>query len=367
MGRRSRSPRRDSRRDRDQRRSRSRSRSRSPDDRDDDKKGSSKRLKIKAEREALLSDAQKAQLDDDNDRELRTIFVTQLSVKSTDDDVFELFETVGRVRDVRLITDIKGKSKGMGYVEFYNPESVPKSLNLTGTVMRGVPIIVKFSEAERNQEAASERAANAAAQAQMQRLLETVPEPPHARGMQRPSQGMSGNKGAEYDGREVAEKLEEDEYGWGDGGGYNLSHSSRAMLMAKLSRDHATIKETQRQVVPQIAAREAARDNRPHPGVSMAPMPTKCLLLRNMFDPITERNPSFDVEIKEDVTYECKKFGTLEHIDLDKNSDGQVFLMFSDKKGAIACKKVMNGRFFGGKKLECNFVLEGSYALRWKL
>ena len=96
------------------------------------------RLKIREEREAQLTTAQKNQLDDDNDRELRTIFVTQLSVKSSDDDVFDLFETVGRVRDVRLITDVKGKSKGMGYVEFYNPESVPKSLALTGTVMRGV-------------------------------------------------------------------------------------------------------------------------------------------------------------------------------------------------------------------------------------
>lgn len=323
-------------------------------------------MKIKAEREALLSEAQKTQLDDDNDRELRTIFVTQLSVKSTDDDVFDLFETVGRVRDVRLITDIKSKSKGMGYVEFYNPESVPKSLALTGTMMRGVPIIVKFSEAERNQEAASERAQNAAAVQQMQRLLETAPEPSNKRGMRLPSQGLD-EKASSYDGSQTAEKLEEDEYGWGDGGGYNLSHSSRAMLMAKLSRDHATIKETQRQVVPQIAAREAARDHRPHPGVSMAPMPTKCLLIRNMFDPFTERNPSFDVEIKEDVSYECRKFGKLEHIAVDKNSDGQVFLMFDHKKGAIECKRKMNGRFFGGKKLEADFVLEGSYALRWKL
>lgn len=346
-------------------------------------------MKVKAQREALLSDAQRALLDDDNDRELRTIFVTQLSVKSSDDDVFDLFETVGRVRDVRLITDIKGKSKGMGYVEFYNPESVPKSLQLTGTVMRGVPIIVKFSEAERNQEAASERAANAAAQQQMQRLLETAPTPSDSRGMQLPSQGLDrrerqrDHRGRDrrdrrhrsrsrspprkdFDGSQVAEKLEEDEYGWGDGGGYNLSHSSRAMLMAKLSRDHETIKETQRQVVPQIAAREAARDARPHPGVSMAPMATKCLLIRNMFD-MFERNPTFDVELKEDVSHECKKFGTLEHIGVEKNTDGQVFLQFSDKKGASNCKKVMNGRFFGGKKLECDFVLEGSYALRWKL
>jgi len=320
-------------------------------------------LKIKAEREALLTQAQRTQLDDDNDRELRTIFVTQLSVKSTDDDVFDLFETVGRVRDVRLITDIKGKSKGMGYVEFYNPESVPKSLALTGTVMRGVPIIVKFSEAERNQEAASERAANHAAQMQMRQLMDVGP-PPDAKGMRLPSQGLDG-KGTHYDGSQVAEKLEEDEYGWGDGGGYNLSHSSRAMLMAKLSRDHETIKETQRQVVPQLAAQQQ-RETRPHPGVSMAPMPTKCLLIRNMFDPLTEKNPNFDLEIKEDVGHEARKYGSLVHIGVEKDSDGQVFLMFEEKRSSMKCQKVMNGRFFGGKKLECNFVLEGSYELRWK-
>merc|ERR1712166_1466175 len=353
---RSRSPRRDSGR-------RSRSRSRSQERRSSKKE--SKRLKIREEREAQLTTAQKTQLDDDNDRELRTIFVTQLSVKSSDDDVFDLFETVGRVRDVRLITDVKGKSKGMGYVEFYNPESVPKSLALTGTVMRGVPIIVKFSEAKRNQEAASERAANAAAQQQMQRLLETAPEPSNKRGMRLPSHGLDESS-SHYDGSQVAEKLEEDEYGWGDGGGYNLSMSSRAMLMAKLHRDPKHMATTQRTLVPQLAPQPQV-DNRPHPGVSMAPMPTRCLLMRNMFDPATERNPNFDVEIKEDVSSECRKYGKLTHVAVEKQSDGQVFLMFGDKKAAGACKEVMNGRFFGGKRLECNFVLEGSYALRWKL
>lgn len=99
----------------------------------------------------------------------------------------------------------------------------------------------------------------------------------------------------------------------------------------------------------------------------MAPMPTKCLLMRNMFDPTTERNPNFDLEIKEDVKHECRKYGKVEHIAVEKDSDGQVFVMFDTKKAAMQCRKVMDGRFFGGKRLECNHVLEGSYALRWKL
>ena len=101
------------------------------------------------------------------------------------------------------------------------------------------------------------------------------------------------------------------------------------------------------------------------------------------------------------MSSECRKYGKLTHIAVEKQSDGQVtlpvttllgvylfvhlfgqvFLMYSDKKAAGACKKVhtasrplhtaprpllpdwraqvMNGRFFGGKKLDCNFVLEG--------
>ena len=67
-----------------------------------------------------------------------------------------------------------------------------------------MPIIVKFSEAERNQEAASERAANHAAQMQMRQLMDVGP-PPDAKGMRLPSQGLDG-KGNAYDGSQVAEK-----------------------------------------------------------------------------------------------------------------------------------------------------------------
>merc|ERR1719272_456857 len=175
--RRSRSTRRDDRRDRrrDDRRERRRSRTRS---RSRDRRGRSpsrekkstggaaavenENQKAKRERKEMeenLTPEQRMALDADRDQ--RTVFVFQLSVKSTDEDVFGLFENAGKVRDVRLITDRNTrKSKGFGYVEFYERDSIPRAIALSGTIMRGIPVMVKFSEAEKNLAA---QQANAAA------------------------------------------------------------------------------------------------------------------------------------------------------------------------------------------------------------
>jgi RNA-binding protein 39 len=74
---------------------------------------------------------------------------------------------VGRVRDVRLIKDRAGKSKGMGYVEFAALEAVPAALLLNGQkfcmkhaacTCSGFPCEVRASQAEKNYVAAAEAA-----------------------------------------------------------------------------------------------------------------------------------------------------------------------------------------------------------------
>jgi len=75
----------------------------------------------------------------------------QLSVRIRPRDLEEFFSSVGKVRDVRLITDNKTRrSKGIGYVEFADPESVPLALALAGQKLLGVPIMVQPSQAEKN-------------------------------------------------------------------------------------------------------------------------------------------------------------------------------------------------------------------------
>ncbi|RZR81919.1 hypothetical protein BHM03_00008229, partial [Ensete ventricosum] len=55
------------------------------------------------------------------------------------------------VRDVRLIMDRNSRrSKGVGYIEFYDVMSVPQAIALSGQLLLGQPVMVKPSEAEKN-------------------------------------------------------------------------------------------------------------------------------------------------------------------------------------------------------------------------
>lgn len=75
----------------------------------------------------------------------------QLSQRIRPRDLEEFFSSVGKVRDVRLITDNKTRrSKGICYVEFADPESVSLAIALSGQKLLGVPIMVQPSQAEKN-------------------------------------------------------------------------------------------------------------------------------------------------------------------------------------------------------------------------
>jgi RNA-binding protein 23/39 len=59
------------------------------------------------------------------ERDQRTVFCMQLSARIRPRDLEEFFSQVGKVRDVRLITDPRTKkSKGIAYIEFKDIESV---------------------------------------------------------------------------------------------------------------------------------------------------------------------------------------------------------------------------------------------------
>lgn len=102
---------------------------------------------------------------DEVTRDARTVFVSSLVVRATEQDVKAFFEAVGKVKDVQLIKDKSGKSKGFGYVEFAELDSVPPALVLSGRnfcmkhkgcTCSGLPVLVKPSEAEKNYEAAAQ-------------------------------------------------------------------------------------------------------------------------------------------------------------------------------------------------------------------
>ncbi|CAL8235585.1 unnamed protein product, partial [Boreogadus saida] len=89
------------------------------------------------------------------ERDARTVFCMQLAARIRARDLEDFFSAVGKVRDVRMISDRNSRrSKGIAYIEFLEASSVPLAIGLTGQRLLGVPIIVQASQAEKNRAAA---------------------------------------------------------------------------------------------------------------------------------------------------------------------------------------------------------------------
>ncbi|KAM4563074.1 RNA-binding protein 39b isoform 2-T4 [Odontesthes bonariensis] len=90
------------------------------------------------------------------ERDARTVFCMQLAARIRARDLEDFFSAVGKVRDVRIISDRNSRrSKGIAYIEFVESSSVPLAIGLTGQRLLGVPIIVQASQAEKNRAAAA--------------------------------------------------------------------------------------------------------------------------------------------------------------------------------------------------------------------
>ncbi|KAM9408494.1 RNA-binding protein 39-like isoform 2-T2 [Pholidichthys leucotaenia] len=152
---RSRERRRSRSRSRDRRRSRSRSRERGGRYRDHHKYRRRSRSKspFKKEKSPIRQPIDNLTAEE---RDARTVFCMQLAARIRPRDLEEFFSAVGKVRDVRIISDRNSRrSKGIAYIEFVESSSVPLAIGLTGQRLLGVPIIVQASQAEKNRAAAA--------------------------------------------------------------------------------------------------------------------------------------------------------------------------------------------------------------------
>ncbi|TQN70776.1 RNA-binding protein rsd1 [Colletotrichum shisoi] len=78
---------------------------------------------------------------------------SQLAARLRTRDLKAFFEKVGPVTEAQIVKDrISQRSKGVGYVEFKNEDSVTQALQLTGQKLLGIPIIVQMTEAEKNRQ-----------------------------------------------------------------------------------------------------------------------------------------------------------------------------------------------------------------------
>ncbi|XP_020212542.1 RNA-binding protein 39 [Cajanus cajan] len=369
----------------------------------------------------------------DPERDQRTVFAYQMPLKASERDVYEFFSKAGKVRDVRLIMDRNSRrSKGVGYIEFYDAMSVPMAIALSGQLLLGQPVMVKPSEAEKNlvQSNTTSGAAGVVGpygavdrklyvgnlhfnmtEGQLREIFEPfgpvelvqLPldlETGHCKGfgfvqfahLEHAKAAQSLNGKLEIAGRTIKVSSVTDHVGNqdttaksadfdDDEGGLALNAQSRALLMQKLDRSGIAASiglpvvngsaPAQQAIMPIgnpgiIPAPAVPTQIMPTPVIEPVGNPTECLLLKNMFDPNTETEPDFDLDIKEDVEEECSKYGRVKHIYVDKRSAGFVYLQFETVEAASAAQRAMHTRWFAGRMISAIFMQPQIYEAKFK-
>ncbi|XP_016883627.1 RNA-binding protein 39 isoform X1 [Homo sapiens] len=326
------------------------------------------------------------------ERDARTVFCMQLAARIRPRDLEEFFSTVGKVRDVRMISDRNSRrSKGIAYVEFVDVSSVPLAIGLTGQRVLGVPIIVQASQAEKNRAAAMANNLQKGSAGPMrlyvgslhfnitEDMLRGIFEPfgriESIQLMMDSETGRSKGYGfITFSDSECAKKALEQLNGFELAGrpmkvghvtertdassassfldsdelertGIDLGTTGRLQLMARLAEDLQTRLSQQTEASALAAA------------ASVQPLATQCFQLSNMFNPQTEEEVGWDTEIKDDVIEECNKHGGVIHIYVDKNSaQGNVYVKCPSIAAAIAAVNALHGRWFAGKMITAAYV-----------
>ncbi|KAL5230772.1 hypothetical protein ABZP36_029548 [Zizania latifolia] len=313
----------------------------------------------------------------DPERDQRTVFAFQLSLKADERDVYEFFSRAGKVRDVRLIMDRNSRrSKGVGFA-CKSQKHVEASCSLYIHVSR---LSVLYGTGQQLNIQMFARLEDAKAAQSLNGQLDIA-------GRVIKVSAVTDQSGVQVGGA-ITGDLDDDE-----GGGLALNASSRAMLMRKLDRSGTATSLTGGIGTPGVntsaglpaasvigaplATTTLLQPTVPAigtvPGIHLPAAtqsadngsPTEYLLLKNMFDPAVETDPDFDLDIKDDVQEECSKFGAVNHIFVDKNTSGFVYLHFGSVAAAINAQRALHGRWFAGKMITATFMTAQQYKTKF--
>jgi len=337
----------------------------------------------------------------------------QLAARIRPRDLEDFFSAVGKVRDVRMISDRNSRrSKGIAYIEFLEATSVPLAIGLTGQRLLGVPIIVQASQAEKNRAAAMANNLQKGSAGPMrlyvgslhfnitEDMLRGIFEPfGKIEGIQLMMDSETGrSKGygfISFADAECAKKALEQLNGFELAGrpmkvgnvtertdastassfldndelertGIDLGTTGRLQLMARLAEGTGLkIPPAAQQAlqmsgsIPFGAMPTAAAAPAPVQAMNLPaqPLATHCLQLSNMFNPQSENQAGWDNEIKDDVIEECNKHGGIVHIYVDMNSaQGNVYVKCPSIPTAMAAVNALHGRWFAGKMITAAYV-----------
>jgi RNA-binding protein 39 len=314
-------------------------------------------------------------------------------------DLEDLLSKAGRVRDVSFVHDrITKRFRGLAYVEFYEEESVEKALELSGTVLRGVPVVIEITETEKNRiaketstsvnpkpqshnnelDAASKtksyydtedpssfssrkkqgktkvvitNISKDTSESDLRRIVRTVGsemkvtiDSPYESAtliFSRYSEAQEAIRrlaGIELLGRKIFANIQPDEDGSRQGP-LDLD------VIDELDDEEQILRAKRTKVLAEMCS-------------------TRAVCLLQMYFPSKESGPRWKDEIEEEVRLEAQKMGTIEQIYVPGTSDGAVYILFKTPEAASKVSATFSGRWFGGMQISANIITVGEFNLK---
>uniref|UniRef100_A0A667YBH5 RNA binding motif protein 39a n=1 Tax=Myripristis murdjan TaxID=586833 RepID=A0A667YBH5_9TELE len=322
------------------------------------------------------------------ERDARTVFCMQLAARIRPRDLEEFFSAVGKVRDVRMISDRNSRrSKGIAYIEFVEANSVPLAIGLSGQRLLGVPIIVQASQAEKNRAAAMANNLQKGSSGPMrlyvgslhfnitEEMLRGIFEPfgriESIQLMMDSETGRSKGYGfITFADAECAKKALEQLNGFELAGrpmkvGHvtertDASTASSFLDSDELERTGIDLGTTGRL---QLMARLAEGTGLQIPPAAQQALQMSGAIAIGAMAAVSgnththTKAPGWDVDIQHDVIEECNKHGGVVHIYVDKNStEGNVYVKCPTIPAAMAAVNALHGRYFAGKMITAAYV-----------
>ncbi|KAF9200983.1 hypothetical protein BGZ49_008783 [Haplosporangium sp. Z 27] len=337
----------------------------------------------------------------------RTVFVMQLSARLRSSELESFFSQAGKVRAARIIEDRNtGRSKGVGYVEFYDEDSVAKAIALTGQKLLGIPVIAKHTESEKNRlalQAASQAQAAAEAQAQaapadlpQHRLyvgsvnfdlteedLKQVLEPfgpiefiklhrdaetgkskgfafVQYRNAEDANQAMERMNGYELAGRTIKVGLVTAKGSSTQSNGYPFNNNSEINHSISIddsdTAGYALTPQSRTDLMMKLARGDASL------GAASGAAPSAPVAAAPSF---VKTEPEWAKELEEDVKEEAEKNGQVVHIHVEQESAGEIYLKFDSVQSATNAVQTLGGRFFAGRQIVAAYLPEMLYNVRF--
>merc|ERR1712187_562234 len=281
------------------------------------------------------------------DQRQRKIYIGNIPREINELVLRNMFEPFGVVESSNVIKDSTGKSQGYGFILFREKEIVEKAIHAMNGMLIGSNIIKVNYVSSSGFSLPTHSYTNNVGQLQ-----------------------LHGNPLCPITPNVDLDRVDDD-------GSLKINSQNRMLLMQKLAcsaKIDLTTAPVTKSYLQTPLEQELTSQSVPESLITMegllgtsSPIPTNCLLIKNMFNPIL-MNSSEDIEreIYEDVKAEAIKTGTVLHIFVDKFSQGFVYVKMLTIDSAMQTYNMLNGRLYGGRKVLVEYQSTHAYENAFK-